>query len=248
MNRRDNRTLLILTLFLSLALALWVAGCGKQGGGGAGDSVQTSQAPPPETPAAGSPAPSTPSTPAAPKPAAPKTHTLAAATLFVGSLEQTIDTGKNKVGDKVSLRTTEPVKAGGAIVVPAGSTVQGEVTHIDPAGRIAGGAELTIRFNELVLTDGTSYPLVCEPFALKGKGQAKESALEIGGGAVAGGVLGKVIGGSSGDVAKGAAAGAVIGTGVAIATKGKQIVLPLGQKLEVKTTEPVTVTVKKTTS
>jgi hypothetical protein len=169
-------------------------------------------------------------------------------TTFVGSLEQTIDTGKNKVGDKISLRTTEPVRAGESIVVPAGATIRGEVTHIDPAGRIAGGAELTLRFTELVTADGTSYPISCDPFRLKGKGQAKESALEIGGGAVAGGVLGKVIGGSGGDVAKGAAAGAVIGTGVAIATKGKQIVLPVGQKLEVKTNEPVTITLGKTTS
>jgi len=245
MNRRDNRALWILLPLLSLALALCVVGCGGQKAGTSGDSLQTSEAPPAETPEAASPAPST---PAAPRPAAPKTHTLAANTVFVGSLEQTIDTGKNKVGDKISLRTVEPVKAGTAIAVPAGATIRGEVTHIDPAGRIAGGAELTLRFNELVMADGTSYPIACEPFALKGKGQAKESALEIGGGAVAGGVLGKVIGGSGGDVAKGAAAGAVIGTGVAIATKGKQIVLPVGQKLEVKTTEPVTVTVKKATS
>ena len=38
--------------------------------------------------------------------------------------------------------------------------------------------------------------------------------------------------------------GAVLGTGVAVATKGNQIVLPVGQKLRVRLAAPVTVTVK----
>lgn len=241
MNRRLIRTLPILTGLFSLLLVAFLAGCGGRSGGGAGaDSMQTSEAPSAESPEAAPPSP--------PRPAPPKTYTLVASTAIVGSLEQSIDTGKNKVGDRVTIRTTEPVKSGETIVVPAGATVRGEVTHIDPAGRIAGGAELTLRFNELVMADGTAYPVSCEPFALKGKGQAKESALEIGGGAVAGGVLGKVIGGSGGDVAKGAAAGAVLGTGVALATKGKQIVLPVGQQLRVTLTAPVTITKKATTS
>ena len=77
---------------------------------------------------------------------------------------------------------------------------------------------------------------------MEGKGDAKESAIEIGGGAVAGGILGGILGHGSGDVAKGAAAGAVVGTGVAVATKGDQIVLGSGQKIRVTLDAPLRVT------
>jgi len=128
-------------------------------------------------------------------------------------------------------------------VVPAGATINGEVTHVEGVGRIKGGAELTLRFTELVMPDGKSYAISAEPFRVKGKSEGKSSALQIGGGAVAGGILGGVLGGKD-DIAKGAAAGAVIGTGVAIATKGDQIVIPAGQKMKVTLEAPVTVVTK----
>ncbi len=176
-----------------------------------------------------------------------KTETLTAGTEFVGSLQNTIDTGKNKVGENISIRTLEPVRVNAMDVVPAGATINGEITHIDPAGRIAGGAELTLRFTELVLPDGKSYAISCDPFRLTGKGEAKSSALQIGGGAAAGAIVGGILGGKD-DIGKGAAAGAIVGTGVAIATKGDQIVLPAGQKMKVALNAPVTITLKPITS
>jgi len=172
-----------------------------------------------------------------------KSETLAAGTDFVAALQNTVDTGKNKVGDKVTLRTQEDVLVNAMSVVPAGATINGEVTHIDPAGRVAGGAELTLRFVELVMPDGKSYPISAAPLRLQGKGDAKESALQVGGGAVAGGIIGGVLGGSD-DIAKGAAAGAAVGAGVAVATKGDQIVLPAGQKIKVSLDSPVTIVTK----
>ena len=171
-----------------------------------------------------------------------KSEILGAGTVFVAALQNTVDTGKNKVGDAITLRTVEDVRVNEMTVVPVGSTIRGEVTHIDPAGRVAGGAELTLRFTELVLADGKSYPISCSPFRLTGKGDAKESAIEIGGGAAAGALVGGLVGGKD-DIAKGAAAGAIVGTGVAVATKGDQIVLPAGQKLKVSIDSPVTIVV-----
>lgn len=170
-------------------------------------------------------------------------QTLTAGTELLAALQNTVDTGRNKVGDKISLRTLQETRVQEAVVVPAGATVNGEVTHIDPAGRVAGGAELTLRFVELVMPDGKSYPISAQPLRLKGKGDAKESALEVGGGAAAGAILGGILGGS-GDVGKGAAAGAAVGAGVAVATKGDQIVLPAGQKIKVSLDTPVTIVVK----
>lgn len=172
-----------------------------------------------------------------------KSETILAGTTFVGALQSTVDTGKNAVGDKIAIRTLEDVRVNEMTVVPSGATINGEVTHIEGVGRIAGGAELTLRFTELVMPDGKSYAISAEPFRVKGKSEGKSSALQIGGGAVAGGVLGGVLGGKD-DIAKGAAAGAIIGTGVAIATKGDQIVLPAGQQMKVTLDAPVTVVTK----
>lgn len=176
-----------------------------------------------------------------------KSETLIAGTAFVAALQNTIDTGKNKVGDKVTLRTVEDVRVNEMTVVPAGSTINGEVTHLDSAGRIGGGAEITLRYTELVMPDGKSYPISATPLRLAGKGDAKESALEIGGGAVAGGIIGGVLGGKD-DIGKGAVAGAIVGTGVAVATKGNQIVLPAGQKMRVALDSPVTIVTKPATT
>lgn len=176
-----------------------------------------------------------------------KEETLVAGTSFTAALQNTIDTGSNKVGDRIALRTLEPVRVNEATVVPAGATIHGEMTHVEGAGRIAGAAELTLRFTELTMTDGTSYAISCEPFRLKGKSDAGESAKEIGGGAVAGGIVGGVLGGKK-DIVKGAAVGAVIGTGVAVATKGDQIVLPAGQKLKVTLDAPVAIKLKAATA
>lgn len=253
---------LLVTALVLAAVAL-VAGCGGQGnqGGAPADSAQTQGG----EAAGGTDVATTPEAGGgaagggaagggekagggdATRAPASRTGTLAAGTEVVAALQQTVASDKSSVGDRVSLRTVDPMPLGGGVTIPAGSTINGEVTHVKGAGRLGGGAELTLRFHELVLTDGTTVPITCDPFRLEGKGDSKETALEIGGGAVAGGIVGGVLGGKK-DIAKGAAAGAVVGTGVAIATKGNQIVLPVGQKLNVKVTEATTVTVKRSAS
>jgi len=177
-----------------------------------------------------------------------KTETLAAGTVMTAALQSTVTTEHGQVGEKVELRTLFPVRVNEMDVVPAGSTVRGEVTHTQGGGRLGGGPELTLRFTELTMSDGGGYTISCEPFRVVGKGDTKETVAEIGGGAVAGGIVGGILGGSKGDIAKGAAVGAVLGTGVAVGTKGNQIVLPAGQKLRVTLTSPVSIKLKPSTT
>jgi len=146
------------------------------------------------------------------------------------------------VGDPFTLHTVLAKTVDGATVVPAGSKIHGHLSYVDGAGRVAGGAKLTLRFDSIELADGTTHTISATPLRLEGKGDAKESAIEIGGGAVAGGILGGVLGHGSGDVAKGAAVGAAVGTGVAVATKGDQIVLGPGQRVKVTLDAPLKVT------
>lgn len=165
---------------------------------------------------------------------------IPAGTTIVAALESTVSTEKADVGDRVALRIAEPIAVGDALV-PEGGRIQGEVTHAKGGGRIAGAPELTLRFTRITL-NGAEYPLGADPFRVKGKSHADESALQIGGGTVVGGVVGAI----AGDPVKGAVVGAVIGTGVAVATKGDQLVLPAGQKLRLRTSESLTVRVPRT--
>lgn len=162
--------------------------------------------------------------------------TLSQGTALVAALDRSVSTESSEVGDAVSLTAADPIRVNDSISLPAGTGLRGEVTHAKGGGRIAGSPELTIRFTRLVV-DGEEYPIGAEPFRVRGKNDVGESALQIGGGAVVGGVVGAI----AGDALKGAAIGAVLGTGVAVATKGDHIVLPAGQKIRVRLSDPVTV-------
>ena len=165
--------------------------------------------------------------------------TIPAGTTLVAALERTVSTEHIRVGDPVVLQTVQPVRLPDGGEIPPGATVHGEVTHARGGGRIAGAPELTLRFTALAI-DGEIYAVESDPFRVRGKNDAAESAATIGGGAVAGGIVGGLVGGGK-DVLKGAVAGAAIGTGVAVATKGDQVVLPSGVKLRIRLSAPVTV-------
>jgi len=177
---------------------------------------------------------------AEPKPQTPSTVTVAAGTAISATLQNTVTTDKAHVGDPVELVTAEAVSVNGSVVVPVGSTVRGTVTQVKAAGRVKGGAEITIRFTEIVLPSGKTIPVTCESLRVAQKGDGKETAAEIGGASALGGVLGGVFGGKN-DVLKGAAIGAAVGTGVAVVTKGEQITLPAGKSVKVRLAAPAVV-------
>ena len=78
--------------------------------------------------------------------------------------------------------------------------------------------------------------------AREAPGTKKEDAAKIGGGAVGGAIIGGIIGGGDG-AAKGAAIGGAGGTGVVLATRGKEVRLAAGTPVSVKLTAPLVVRV-----
>ncbi len=165
--------------------------------------------------------------------------TIPAGTRIVGALSHSISTEHSNVGDRVTLVSKEPIVLSEGARIAEGAVVEGEVTHSEGGGRIAGAPELTLRFTHLQV-DGRDYAISAEPFRIRGKNDALESAAEIGGGAVVGGVVGAI----AHATVPGVIVGAVLGTGVAVATKGHQIELPAGQRLRVTIDQPVTVSYK----
>src|ERR1044072_4221864 len=155
--------------------------------------------------------------------------TIPAGARIPAALRHSVSTEHGRVGERVDLTSADPLPIAGGGTLPAGAAVHAEVIQTRGGGRIAGAPELTLRFNEIEV-GGNDYPIAAEPFHVKGRNDAKESAAEIGGGAVVGGIVGRL----TGSTRKGEAVGAVLGTGVAVATRGNQIVLPAGQKLRIR--------------
>src|SRR5204863_5932402 len=67
-------------------------------------------------------------------PPAPSASTIPAGTLLVVELTEPLSSTSSKAGDHFGLRLAEPIEIGGAVVVPAGVTGQGEVIDAKPAG------------------------------------------------------------------------------------------------------------------
>lgn len=148
-------------------------------------------------------------------------------------------------GTTVQVRTTEPIEANTMDGRVYRGIVENDVRDAQNRLAIPRGAtaELVVRRdsdNELVLDldsvmvngrrygiDATSNRVGGGGVDIKnsGIGANKETARNVGGGALVGAILGAVIGGGDG-AAAGAAAGAAVGAGAQILTKGRRVNVP----------------------
>jgi type IV secretion system protein VirB10 len=75
------------------------------------------------------------------------------------ALKQAISTKTAKEGDAVYAQSTFPVVIDDRIVIPAGTYVQGKISHIQRGGHIKGRAELLIHFTSLIYPSGYTVML-----------------------------------------------------------------------------------------
>ena len=158
--------------------------------------------------------------------------------------ETSLSSERARVEDRVEARVTRDVRVHDTVAIPAGTRALGTVVQVDRGGKFKQAARLGIRFNTLVLADGTRLPITTETIVREGEAPGKESASKIGGGAVGGAILGAILGGGKG-AAIGAAAGAGAGTGVVMAGDRDSATLNRGEPFTVRITSPVTVTIEK---
>ena len=148
-----------------------------------------------------------------------------------------------RIEDRVEARVTRDVKVGDKIAIPAGSRAIGSVTQVERGGKFKERARLAIRFNTLMLPDGTRLPMSTDTIYRDGETPSNGAAGKVGGGAAAGAILGAILGG-----AKGAAVGATLGAGggAAVVENGDRnaATLPAGSPLTVRLLTPVTVTIE----
>jgi ferric-dicitrate binding protein FerR (iron transport regulator) len=236
-----------------LALVATCAACGGNGAGatGAATGGAALAAPVPAaaasaeglSPAAGSAAP-VPPTSATAATAAPVVRevTVPAGTTLRLSLTSAVGSDTSQVEDAVRAQVRQPVIVGGRQVIPAGAEVVGHVTDVARAGRVKGRARVAYRFNAL-RTGGESYDIRTAALSSQAAATKRNDATKIGIGAGAGAAIGALLGGGSG-AAKGAAIGGAGGTGVVLATRGKEVHLGPGTTVNVRLTAPLTLRVR----
>lgn len=151
-----------------------------------------------------------------------------------------VDSSKNRVGDLFHASLETDLNVNGVLVARRGTDVYGRLASADKGGTFSGRAELQLELTRMVI-DGRNYPLVSSDYNLQGKSRGSDSAKKVGGGAVAGAIIGAIAGGGKG-AAIGAAAGGGAGAGVQILTKGQQVKVPSETLLEFRLQQPLTVT------
>jgi hypothetical protein len=170
---------------------------------------------------------------------------IPAGTRLSVELRSTVASDSSRVEDAVHGTVRRPIVINGVTVVPAGATVLGHVTNATRSGRVKGLAHVSFRFNQLDLPgEGGRMPIRTAVIARQAQPTKKADATKIGGGAAAGAVIGAIAGGGDG-AAKGAAIGGAAGTGVVLATRGKEVRLAPGTPVVVRLLQPLTVRVRR---
>ena len=171
-------------------------------------------------------------------------------------LDTPLSTRTSKPGDRFTATVSDPVRgSSGAVIVPAGARLEGEVAESEQLKAIQAlrdRTQLSLRFRDVVLPTGQAVPLSATLVSVNktnGKtAKQTEEATQAGreGRDVAAGV-GTSENGSAGPALvfgsplKGLAVGALSGGGYILATKAKQINLPAQTGLVLRLDQPLSI-------
>jgi type IV secretion system protein VirB10 len=216
--------------------------------------------PPQPTAQPQAPAPATPP-PAAAAPAPPDNSKILvpAETTIPLILNSTLNSRTAYVGQPIYCETIYPITVGNHMVIPVGSSVKGAVTQVVRPGRIKGRAQVGLRFEELVLPNGTTVPLRAtlaglgtagkEGFnsnegKIEGQSSKGKDAGTVARTTIPGAEIGTIVGAAKGapleGLGIGAGAGAATGLVWVLATRGQEVVLPRGTSLDLQLSAPIT--------
>src|SRR5256712_5249057 len=170
------------------------------------------------------------------------------------ALKQAISTKNAHEGDAVYAETTFPVVLENRIVIPAGTYVEGKISHIRRPGRVKGRAEVLMHFTTLIYPSGYTVMLPgsvenipgSEKTSMKGSegsvrqdSQTGQKVGTVGSTAATGAVVGGLSAGGKGALI-GAGAGGAVGTAIALMTRGDDVRLENGTCVEMVIQRPIT--------
>jgi hypothetical protein len=172
-------------------------------------------------------------------------YTLNSGQVFRVRMNQTMSSETARVGDQFTTTVVDPVYAGGREIIPAGSSIVGQVRNVKRASRQSKAGTIEVHFVSLRLptgitraitadlTDATSADINADNEGeVAGNSATKRNVVFIGGGAATGALIGAIAGGG-----KGAGIGAGVGAGLGIAgalfSKGHEAVVKAGTEFGV---------------
>ena len=166
-------------------------------------------------------------------------------TVLLVELQNSLSTDATQQGDRFEARVLEPREF-------TGSTVQGRVVRVKRAGKVSGSAELQLAFESIRTPDGRTTSLSAQVIevlntghsdeagevdnegGVRGKSTTKDDVSKVGASTGIGAIIGAIAGGGKG-AAIGAAIGGSIGTAGVLTQRGKDLRLPQGQLIRIRT-------------
>jgi len=178
--------------------------------------------------------------------AGPNELVVPAGTKVPLALKHAVSTKSAREGDSVYAETTFPVVQDNRVLIPAGTYVQGRISHVQRAGRIKGRAEVLMHFTTLIFPSGYTVMLPgavenvpgAEKTSIKGQegtirqdSQKGEKIGTVASSAGTGAVIGGLSRGGKG-AAIGAGIGGAVGTAIALLSRGNDVKLDAGTTVE----------------
>lgn len=150
-----------------------------------------------------------------------------------------LDSNHIQPGAKFDGTILTDVVAGGAVAIPRGATVSGEVVDAKKAGVFKGEGELSLKLDTLTL-GGNVYPIATDIWDRNGKDKTAGTVNNTVGTSAVGALFGALAGGGTG-AAIGAGVGAGVGLAGSAASPRGQIIIPPESVLTFKTAAPAEV-------
>jgi hypothetical protein len=139
-------------------------------------------------------------------------------------LTDSIDSGRNRTGDRFQAVVDRNIETNGLVVIPKGTVVQGVLKEVVSSGRLRRRSELTFDLESVEIA-GRRQAIEVQPETRLGSSHGSRDGKFIGGGALFGLVVGALAGGGKG-AAIGSMSGAAAGAGGAAVTGKAELHVP----------------------
>ncbi|HEY6390123.1 MAG TPA: serine/threonine-protein kinase [Bryobacteraceae bacterium] len=156
--------------------------------------------------------------------------TIPAGTPVMIRMIDSIDTSRDRAGQRFAASIDSPVVVRGRVVIARGANARVLLASSSQAGHIEGRSAVSLQLISVSI-HGVSYPVRSSSYVKQGASRGKRSAVVIGGGAAVGAAIGGIFGRKRG-AAEGAAAGAGAGTGAQLLTKAEPVTIPSETRID----------------
>ena len=162
------------------------------------------------------------------------------------ALKHAISTKSSREGESVYAETTFPVVLNSRVLIPAGTYVQGKISHVQRAGHVKGRAEVLMHFTTLIYPSGYTVVLPGsvenvpgadktsmkdDEGTIRQDSQTGEKVGTVATAAGTGAVIGGLSHGAKGGLI-GAGVGGAVGSAIAMLSRGNDVKLDAGTTLE----------------